>query len=66
MDSQCERIGEALIRALRGDIRLLTLLKSELDAELDWSSSTTATVREERERRRRRRGLWFFGGGKGR
>jgi hypothetical protein len=35
VESQCERIGEALIRALRDDIRLLTLLKSELDAEIE-------------------------------
>jgi hypothetical protein len=33
VDSQCERTGEALIQALRDDVRLLTLLKPELDAE---------------------------------
>ncbi|KIK07879.1 hypothetical protein K443DRAFT_622386, partial [Laccaria amethystina LaAM-08-1] len=35
MESLCERTGEALIRALQDDIRLLTLLKSELDAEIE-------------------------------
>ena len=35
MDSQCERTGEALIEAVRDDVRLLTFLKSELDAEIE-------------------------------
>ena len=34
-DSQCERIGEALTPAERDDVRLLTLLMSELDTELE-------------------------------
>ena len=34
-DSQCERIGEAPIQALRGDVRLLTFLMSEFDAEIE-------------------------------
>ncbi|KIK02410.1 hypothetical protein K443DRAFT_677651 [Laccaria amethystina LaAM-08-1] len=34
VDSQCEQTGEALIQALRDDVRLLTLLKSEPDAEI--------------------------------
>ena len=32
---QCERTGEALIQALRDDVRLLTLLKSELDVKVE-------------------------------
>ena len=35
VDPQCERTGELLIQALRGDIRLLTLLKSELDTQVE-------------------------------
>ena len=35
VDSQCERTGKALIQALRDDVRLLTLLKSELDVEIE-------------------------------
>jgi len=31
----CERTGEALIRALLDDIRLVTLLKPDLDAEVE-------------------------------
>jgi len=32
VDSQCERTREALVQALRDDVRLLTLVKLELDA----------------------------------
>ena len=35
MDSQCERAGEPLFRALRNDVRLLILLRPELDAEVE-------------------------------
>ncbi|KIJ90212.1 hypothetical protein K443DRAFT_15416 [Laccaria amethystina LaAM-08-1] len=35
VDSPCERTGKALIQALRDDVRLLTLLKPELDAEVE-------------------------------
>ena len=34
-DSQRGRTGEALLQALRDNIRLLTLLKPELDSEIE-------------------------------
>jgi hypothetical protein len=35
VDSQCERTEEALIQALRDDIRLLTLLQPDVDAGVE-------------------------------
>ena len=35
VDSQCERTGEALIQALPDDIRLLSLLKPDVDADVE-------------------------------
>ena len=54
VDSQREWTGEALISALRGEIRLLTLLNSDVDA-LNRSSLTSRLLNEEA-----RRGLSFF------
>ena len=36
VDSQCKRIGEALIHALRDDTLLLTLLKPGADDDVEW------------------------------
>ena len=57
--------GHALIQALKGDLRLLTLLKSDLHVEIQLESLTITTIREERTRRRRPRGLSFFVSGTG-
>ena len=35
VDPHCERTRAALIQALRDDIRLLTLLKPKVDAEIE-------------------------------
>ncbi|KIJ94404.1 hypothetical protein K443DRAFT_110450, partial [Laccaria amethystina LaAM-08-1] len=35
VDSQCERTREALVQALRNDVRFLTLLKSNVDADVE-------------------------------
>ena len=34
VDSQCERIAESLVQALRDDVRLLTILKPDVDADV--------------------------------
>lgn len=62
VDSQRERTGKALIQPLRDNVRLLTLLMSELDTQIE---SEHLDNRHD-SRGRRQRGLWFFfGGGKG-
>jgi hypothetical protein len=66
VDSPCERTVKALIQALRHDVRLLTLLKPELDAEveLELLDDRINSSREEHEPRGAAMLRVFFGRGK--